>query len=454
MKSYFVLSAFLSISVTVSQLAAAPFSLKDSDPTSPEFRKNYLGSYGINAAIEPKLEQEDRGVYELVLPFLSDNPQEAIRILAEAMKPESNAAFNFLLGSLYYMEDRLGDAERELKRSTEKHPSFRRAHRTLALVYAQRDDVPKAVEHLLKVISLGGGDGQSYGMLGYAYLRQEKYRSALGAYQNARVFAPDSYDYKRGEAQCLLSTSQYNQAIALYDELIAEDPSEAEFWLLQGNAFLALDRLEETIANLEMARTLGNESYQSLVLLANLYLRNGAIDLGADTASRSLQYADAKEARAAIDQIEYLARRGFMDQADRLAFAFEEELESKLDEKQAMAFSSARALVDFGLGRDEEGMERLKEILEEDPLNGTTLLMLGKRYAGDEMYEDAEYYYQRALSVEFFKRDALIAMGQMEVARGNFKKALSRLRKAQEMKFESNVQRFLDQVEEAWRSTQ
>ena len=81
------------------------------------------------------------------------------------------------------------------------------------------------------------------------------------------MFDPYSFDYKRGEAQCLLNTRQYEQAVALYDELITDRPSKPEFWLLQGNALLALDRREETAANLEMARSLGGETFESLSLI-------------------------------------------------------------------------------------------------------------------------------------------------------------------------------------------
>ena len=70
------------------------------------------------------------------------------------------------------------------------------------------------------------------------------------------------------------------------------------------------------------------------------------------------------------------------------------------------------------------------------------------------MYEEAEYYYERVLPVEESKREAFMALGQLEVARGNFKEAIVFLGKAQEVKFELNTQQYYDQVEEAWQSSQ
>jgi len=47
----------------------------------------------------------------------------------------------------------------------------------------------------------------------------------------------------------------------------------------------------------------------------------------------------------------------------------------------------------------------------------------------------------------------LMALGQMEVARRDFKKALLYLRRAQEIEYEANTQQFLEQVEQAWQSS-
>ena len=136
-----------------------------------------------------------------------------------------------------------------------------------------------------------------------------------------------------------------------------------------------------------------------------------------------------------------------------MATAFEKWLEPKLEANQARTFASSRAAIDFGLGRDQVGIGVLKKILEEDPLNGTSLLLLGQHYMENKKYEETEYYYERVLSVESSRRDGLMALGQMEVARGDFKKALLYLRRAQEIEYEPNTQQFLDQVEQAWQSS-
>ena len=124
---------------------------------------------------------KDQSLYQKVLPLLSSAPRDAIAIVQREVNPNSNAAFDFLVGNLFYQLRDFGQAERAMKEAVRKFPSFRRAYRILALIYVQRDELKRAIEPLLRVIELGGGDGQAYGLLGYAYLVGEKYESGLAA---------------------------------------------------------------------------------------------------------------------------------------------------------------------------------------------------------------------------------------------------------------------------------
>ena len=103
---------------------------------------------------------------------------------------------------------------------------------------------------------------------------QEKYQSALSAYQMARIFLPDSRDVRKGEAQCLLVTQAHGPAIALFDELLMESPTEQAIWLFQANAYLAQEQLQDAIANLEIAHKIAEPTVASLSLLGDLYLQH------------------------------------------------------------------------------------------------------------------------------------------------------------------------------------
>ena len=127
MKPRSILSVYASFYLTVLTAGAQPFALTDTGTAAPDFRKQFLASYGVNPKIEPEVTQEDRPLYERIEPYLRNNPRQAIRIVEEAIDPETNAAFHFLLGNLYYQTGQRMQAERTLERAVKKF-QIGRAH--------------------------------------------------------------------------------------------------------------------------------------------------------------------------------------------------------------------------------------------------------------------------------------------------------------------------------------
>ena len=83
-------------------IARAQFRLKDWNPSSEQFRKQFMAAYGVNASIEPAVEADDRELYEQVLPHLESDPRRAVGIVANALSTlprNDKPAFRFLLGA-------------------------------------------------------------------------------------------------------------------------------------------------------------------------------------------------------------------------------------------------------------------------------------------------------------------------------------------------------------------
>ncbi|MFW6218011.1 MAG: tetratricopeptide repeat protein [Verrucomicrobiota bacterium] len=424
--------------------------MTDSGPAAPDFRERFLASYGVNSAIEPEITQEDRPLYERIEPYLRSDPRQAIRIVESEVEPDTNAAFHFLLGNLYYQTDQYGPSERALKQAVKKFPSFRRAHRTLGLIYIQSERFDAAIEAWLKVITLGGGDAQSYGLLGYAYLSQERYRSALSAYQNARMFKPESTDFRRGEAQCLLQTGQFKQAAALFDELIAENPDVADYWLLQANAYLEMERYDDAIANLEILAGRGETTRQSRMLLGDLYLRYDNHRLAVETYQAALRAHGVEAVEAALRPLEYLVNRGLFEEAAAYLDTLQSVLPSELEPEDRARLVVAEAGIALERGGAGEAVDLLEPLVESQPLAAEALLLLGEAYQRQDKYEEAEFILQRVLSIPDEKVDALIALGRLEVRRGKFDTALEHLRAALELEPQHpGLARYIESVEAA-----
>tara|TARA_Y100001934_G_C12182477_1_gene692291 strand:- start:402 stop:650 length:249 start_codon:yes stop_codon:yes gene_type:complete len=57
------------------------FSLTDSNPDSPNFRRRFMALNGVHEPIEPKLTPEDRPLQNSILPWIKENPKKAIELI-------------------------------------------------------------------------------------------------------------------------------------------------------------------------------------------------------------------------------------------------------------------------------------------------------------------------------------------------------------------------------------
>ena len=423
-------SLLIALSALTVSGSAAPFRLTDAHPNSPEFRRRFLASYGVNTEIEPKLSSKDRPLYEAVAPYLETDPRYAIEKVEAQLNNNSSPAFDFLLGNLYYSIQNYPVAKQHLNTAIEKFPSFRRAYRTLALIEVQQARYTASIPLWLEVIQLGGGDAQSYGLLGYAYLNQAYYYSALSAYEMAKLFAPDSNDTKRGLAQCLLMTENYAGAVALLDELIVDSPETADYWLLQANCFLAQENRLNAIANLEIAHSLGASSWQSLTLIGDLYLDQAALALAIDNYLTALRDHAPPSAEAAFKPLRALLQLQHYAEAKDYLTTFEQKVTQPFTTAEQMEYQLCQIRIDLGLGNTNDAQAKLQSILHADPLNGRALLLLGNYAKSQNDFSAAELNFERASHIEGFQIEAWESLGRLAVEQRDFDSAIIYFKKA------------------------
>ena len=446
MSTRILLLAFIFACLSGVHVSAQSFSLSDSGLSSTEFRERFLGSYGVNAAIEPEITQADKPLYEKIVPFLREDLARAAEELKAGMTVDSSPAFDFLLGNLLYQQGNYSEAERALGKAIERFPDFRRAYRTLGFIQVQAERYAESIDTWLKVISLGGGDAQSYGLLAYAYLTLEKYQSALSAYEMGRIFKPDSLDFRRGQAQSLLALGRNKEAVALFDELIAENPESAEFWLLQANVYLEQERYEDAIANLEVLRGTGQATRSALLLLANLHLQNDNHLLALQAYREVLEKHGFESVENSLRPLEYLVGRGLFPEAASYLGTLQTVLPRKLSEEDTVRLAVARAGLAMEQGDLSDAMELLEPIVTANPLNGGALLLLAEAQRRDQSHEEAEFHIQRALSLPEKKYEALVALGRLKVDQGDFEAALVQLREAELMQSSPSLVRYIEAI--------
>ena len=230
----------------------------------PQWRDHFLGSYGFLADVESQPTAGELEVLREVLEVMKVNPEAAAATLQAQVGDNSSASLDFVLANLQFQSGQLDAAMANYERALGKHPDFLRAHKNLGLLRVQKgDDWPKAAEHLSRAVELGDRDGRSYGLLGFSHLNLGNHLAAEQAYRNAVLAEPDVRDWKLGLARALVATEKHDEAVAIFDMLIGEDPNDATAWLLQANAYLGLDRPDAAAVNLEAVRMMGKAGTSS-----------------------------------------------------------------------------------------------------------------------------------------------------------------------------------------------
>lgn len=241
----------------------------------PEWRKRFLGSYGFLSGQEPPIKQQELELLREVIDLMKVNLPAATARLQAASGPDSSAALDFILANLYFQGGSLDQAKTAYQNAIGKFPDFRRAQKNLGLLLVQEQDFATAATHLAKAVDLGDRGGRNYGLLGYCYLNLDNAFAAEVAYRNAMLQEPDSRDWKLGLARALLSMNKNEEAVALFNGMIADDPDDTTAWMLQANAYLALDQPAQAAVNLETVQLLGKAEPSTLKLLGDIYMNEG-----------------------------------------------------------------------------------------------------------------------------------------------------------------------------------
>jgi hypothetical protein len=139
----------------------------------------------------------------------------------------------------------------------------------------------------------------------------------------------------------------------------------------------------------------------------------------------------------------------------------------QLSDEQEIELLSLKSEINISLGKGEEAADNLESLLRKDPFNARALLSLARYYSDldadeslpveqqdlqESRYEQqALIYYERAqnLDDESAQVRAFIGEAQLRVQRDELDKAADLLEEAQMIRYQENVQSYLDQIRAA-----
>jgi len=463
----------------------------DSVWEDPEFRQRFADSYISETDIEPKVTLAEREQLMKVFDRIKTGKLDEAAALLERGREKGCAVYDFLLGNIYcekaqaakvaeaeqleksekLTEPGQSDEKQKLTEAAEessafarqmfarsaqayrsaidKERKFRRAYAALGQVYVRQGRYDKALPILTKVIELGGGDGTTYGMLGYAYSSVDKPLPAESAYRMAILLDPNTLEWRLGFAAAVVKQERYPEAVALFGQLVAQHPDRADFWLYQANAYIGIGQPLKAAENLEMVDRLGKSTCESLNMLGDIYLNQESYAMAVRCYVRAVETKPSAGCDRALRAAKVLAARNALEETKRLIGRIEELQADALSDADRKELLRLRARIAVAEGAGKEEVRILEQIVKLDPLDGEALLLLGQHAARTNNKEQAVFYYERAEQLGKYEADANVRLAQLLVKDKKYAEALPKLKRAQEIKPRENVQKFLEQVERA-----
>jgi len=440
---------------------------------SLEFAKEFTGTYGFLSPVEVTLADDEREVLEQIRPLMADGKfTEAEAQVSEFIKLKRNpteegvlpqevgASMIFNLGNLYMQNDRPQDAERAFKIALKKKPNFRRAWKNLGLLYFLQDKLDLALEPLQKAVELGDGNHRSYGLLGFAYLRQEKYMGAETAYREAFLRKPDQKDWKQGIAQAVIAQERYQEGAAIMEELVEEYPSNTGFWSQLASCYIQLEQKDNAISTLELMRHKNLAGSSELALLGNLYMDQELPGLALSPYTDALEMTSTFEFDTYRKIADILVATDSLEEAETYIASIYKKGESALTTDERVELNLLEAGIAKSRGEEDEVKRLLDQIIATDATNGLAMVELGQYYErlaketeneeeATKLIAKAKTQFKLAIEKPEVAYEANKRYGQMLVRNRQFTEAITYLEAAQALKPSDSFGQWIRQVQRA-----
>jgi predicted Zn-dependent protease len=229
------------------------------------------------SATEAQLAPSENNFARSIQPLLSAQNHSAISQAFEKRDINNDsAALRLLRGQIMLSLKQYNKAEQALKAALDSMPNLAAAHRSLSMVYMIEKHYAQARQHLTRSIELGVADAQTYGQLAFVNLQLGQAASAIAGYQYALFMEADNKQWQIGLLYALIQSQAFNQAQALLEDLLKNDPKNAELWLQRGQLALRQERPQQSIASLENALQLGVKDAENIATIAQLHIQSGS----------------------------------------------------------------------------------------------------------------------------------------------------------------------------------
>ena len=220
-----------------------------------------------------------------------------------------------MLGRLYRISRDSVEAEKAYNAALKADPDNEDALTGLALLYSDLGDNQKAIEKLTAATERKPNEHTLAALAG-AYEQTHDYKTAADVLKRALDLAPDNGRLKRGLAQDLLLSENYDEALKAYNDLAADDPKDAQFRLRIAEIYRQKRDFAKAHEALNRAKRLDPDSIEVRYEEVNLLEAEGTADKAIaalqtildDTARKSYSAAEAGNRAMLLERLGILYR--------------------------------------------------------------------------------------------------------------------------------------------------
>jgi tetratricopeptide (TPR) repeat protein len=306
---------------------------------------------------------------------MQDERSGAIEELTTAVRLEPNSAeYLNTLGTVLARFLETGPAQQAFTRALQLDPHLADAHVSLALLLAQAGDLPGAAQHFDTAIALLGSKPAAalpHYLRGKIYLQQNQYPKAAQEFQGALRVRPDYAEawYLLGVARrATLDDAGALIAFRHAAEMLPQD-FNAQYEL--GSEYLSQNKPREAALFLKKALAISPSDWGTLYKLQRALRQGGdtAAANGYDAQLRQLVHQDDQSNAHALEAKREDDDGVALEQAGNVAGALEKYRSATelVPEQDGYRLNFALALC--RLGRWEEGIAEIREIVRRDPNN-------------------------------------------------------------------------------------
>ncbi len=208
---------------------------------------------------------------ESILKLAIEQYEQIVRLQPDSMDD------HLLLGRLYRLNNDLQKAETEFKTAVKLQPDSEEAVTTLAYLYNELGDTPRAAQ-VLSAVPNTERSAKLYSALGYTYEQQKQYKEAIESYRHAIELDRDNLDAIRGLAQNLLNDGQSDAALEQYKVIADANPEDAQTYVRIAEIYRKQGKFDLALENLKKAQAMVQDSVEVPYNIAAIYQAQGRYD--------------------------------------------------------------------------------------------------------------------------------------------------------------------------------